>query len=131
MSQPAKIRTALGSALYSAIDTATTLNVYQGLAPQGGTPPYAVFNLQDGRDEYTFNSRAFSAQYTVKVVSNKLWPGEAQAAYDTLHQTLQDSALTVTGCTVQRLRRESIIEYQDPDRFWHVGAIYRIDLEEV
>lgn len=126
----AKPLTALGSALYSAIDTATTLNVYQGIAPQGGTPPYALFSPQTMRDDYTFNTRGVSASYQIKVVSAKQWPSEAQTAYDAMHATLQDSVPTVTGYYVQRLRRESVIQYQDSDRFWHVGGIYRIDIQE-
>lgn len=125
-----KAFTALGSALYAAIDAATALPVYQGIAPQGGTPPYALFNRQTARDDYTFTSRGVSATYQVKVVSNRQFPGEAQTAYDTLHGGLQDAALSVTGYTVQRVRRETTIEYMDGDRFWHVGGIYRIDIQE-
>ncbi len=122
--------TALGSALFAACGSATSLSVYQGLAPQGGSVPYAVFNMQTNQDQYTFNTRGLSATYQVKVVSNQYWASSAQTAYDAMHQKLQDAALNVTGYYVQRMRRESMIMYQDPDNFWHVGGIYRIDLQE-
>jgi hypothetical protein len=125
---------ALGSALYAAIGTAAgtvaPMAVYQGMAPQGSVFPYAMFNQQTARDEYTFTSRGMTASYQVKVVSNRQSDSEARAAYDRLHANLQDAPLTVTGYTLMRMRRETTIEYQDPDRFWHVGGIYRIDIEE-
>jgi len=128
---PGRAFTALGSALYGAIDAATPLPVYQGIAPQGGAPPYVIFNRQTGRDEYTFSSRGVSATYQVKVLSNRQFSGEAQAAYDSLHEGLQDAVLSVAGYTVRRVRREATVEYMDADRFWHVGGIYRVDVDEV
>jgi hypothetical protein len=126
--------TALGSALYTAIGTAlgtvTPLAVYQGLAPQGSAPPYAVFNQQTARDEYTFTSRGISASYQVKIVSNRQFANEAQLAYDRVHRSLQDAPLTVTGYNLLRMRRETTIQFMDPDRFWHVGGVYRIDIQE-
>lgn len=126
--------TAIGSALYSAIGTAAgtvePTAIYQGIATQGAAPPYILFNRQTAADRYTFTSRGISATYQIKVVSNKAWPGEAQIAYDRIHTSLQDAALTATGYALMRMRRETTIEYQDNERFWHVGGIYRIDTEE-
>ena len=125
---------ALGSALYTAIGTAigtvTPMAVYESLAPQGSVFPYTLFTQQVARDEYTFTSRGVSASYQVKVVSNRQFASEARTAYDRLHANLQDAPLTVTGYNLLRMRRETTIQYQDPDRFWHVGGIYRIDIEE-
>lgn len=121
---------ALGSALYAKLDAVGTVNVYDTLAVQGGTPPYCIFQEQAGVDEYTFTDNGVSTDYVVKVVSNRNWPGEAAQIYTHIHEGLQDTALTVTGFQSLRCRRRSTIKYRDPDGFWHVGGVYRIDLWE-
>ena len=120
--------TALGSALYAALGgTAAVPAVYYGLAPQGGTPPYVIIQRQAAVDEYTFTSQGISADYVIKVVSNRHWPGEAWQAYGTVHATIQAAALTIAGYTPLRFERRSTVEYIDPGRFWHVGGIYRVE----
>lgn len=120
--------TAFGSAIYNQLGgTAANPPVYYGLAPQGGTPPYIIVNRLDGDDEYTFNSSGVNTRYTVKAVSNRIWPNEAWNAYGSVHPTLQNAALTITGFTSLRCQRVSTIEYQDPGRYWHIGGIYRIE----
>lgn len=121
---------AFGSAIYSALGgTASSPAVYYALAPQGTEPPYVIFQRQAGADEYTFTSQTVNTEYVVKVVSNRNWPTEARAAYGTVHNTIQNAALSMTGFTLLRCERVSTIEYIDPDRYWHVGGIYRIEAE--
>lgn len=121
---------ALGSAIATAL-SGGTVGVYDTLAVQGGTPPYAIFQAQNpGEFEYTFNSTGLRADYVLKVISNRTWPGEAQQVYAHLHALLQNAALNVTGYSVQRCRATSAIKYRDDDGFWHVGGVYRIDLHE-
>jgi hypothetical protein len=119
---------ALGSALYARLGTAGTVGVYYALAPQGGTPPYCIIQRQAGVDEYTFTDGGVSTDYVVKIVSNRQWPNEAYQVYTHIHDALQDAPLTVTGFQLLRCRRRSTIEYREPEGFWHVGGIYRIDL---
>ncbi len=119
----------LGSAIYSALGgTAATPKAFYGVAPQGNAYPYTTIHRQAAIDVYTFNSDEVSADYVVKVVSNRQWPGEAYAAYGTVHAALQDAALSVTGYSALRCERQATIEYQDSERFWHVGGIYRIEI---
>lgn len=121
---------AFGSAIYSALGgTAASPAVYYALAPQGTEPPYVIFQRQAGVDEYTFTSQTVNTEYVVKVVSNRNWPTEARAAYGTVHNTFQNAALSMTGFTLLRCERVSTIEYIDPDRYWHVGGIYRIEAQ--
>lgn len=122
---------AIGSAFYSLLVAATALPVHQQLAPQGTKPPYVIFQRQAAVDEYTFTDKAVSADYLVRVVSNRTWPSEAQQAYDTLHMGIQDGVLSATGYNVLRMRRRSTVEYRDADGYWHVGGLYRIDVEKV
>ncbi len=122
--------TALGSAVYSVL-SAGTVDVYHSLAPQGATPPYAVFSAQNpGIDEYTFTSRGVSADYSVQVLSNRNWPTEAATVFTHLDALLQDASLNVSGYTALRCRRTSELMFRDNDGYWHVGAIYRIDIHE-
>ncbi len=119
--------TAIGSALYTACDNASTVPVYYGIAPQGSVCPYIIINRQAAIDEYTFTSRSISADYQVKVISDRLWPTQAATLYDALHTGIQGRALTITGYSALRCERESTIEYRDTGGFWHVGGLYRIE----
>lgn len=122
---------AFASAVYSALGgTAATPAAYYALAPQGSTPPYCVFQRMTGSDEYTFDDGGVNADYLVKIVSNRQWPGEAYAAYGTVHSAMQGKQLTISGFTALRCERRTTVEYQDNDRFWHVGGIYRIEAWE-
>lgn len=120
--------TAFASALYTALGgTASSPRAYYALAPQGATPPYTIFQRMSASDEYTFDQQGVGADYMVKVVSNRTWPGEAANAYGTVHAAIQDAALTIGGYTALRCERRTTIEYLDNDRFWHVGGIYRVE----
>ena len=122
--------TALGSAIYSLLSGAATVSIYNQRAPQGGTPPYGIFNRQSAIDERTFNTAGISSDYVLKAVSNRVWPGEAKEVYQGLHSIMQDGALSVSGFVLLRNQRGSTFEYQDADGFWHVGGLYRIEIEE-
>jgi hypothetical protein len=134
--------TAMGSAIYGKLGTvqytyptngtATTtgaLGLYDTQAPQGSAPPYLIYQVQSTLDLYTFGSKSGeSADYFVKVVSNRQDPtAQAFAIYDQMHSVLQDAALSLSGGYSFRCRRSSRRQYQDADKFWHVGGIYRID----
>jgi hypothetical protein len=122
---------ALGSAIYACLGSASSaLPVFQSIAPQGQATPYVVFNRQAGVDDYTFTSKELSTDYTVKVVDDDKWPTDALRAYGTVHSTMQDARLTLTGFTLLRARRNATLNYQDQDGFWHIGGIYRIDVQD-
>jgi hypothetical protein len=121
---------AVGSALYTACDNASTVPVYYAQVPQGSAFPAIVINRQAAVDVRTFTSEELSADYQVKVISNRNWPQEAAAAYDALHATLDGTALTVTGYTALRCERTSTIEYRDADGYWHIGGLYRVDVHK-
>ena len=119
---------AIGSALYKACDTSSTVPVYYGIAPQGSACPFIVINRQAAIDMYDFTDSMLSADYQVKVVSDRQWPTEAATLYDALHTGIQGTALTITGYSALRCERESTIEYRDGGGYWHVGGLYRIDV---
>lgn len=120
---------ALGSALYSLLDGATTLPVYYGVAPQGTPPPYVIFSRQSARHEYTFDGHGVDAKYLVKVVTLDPWPTSAQRTYDALHSQVQDGGGgTVAGYQLLRLRRASTVEFRDDKQAWHVGGVYDVEV---
>lgn len=127
----------LGSAVYGVLNAAGTVSVYNTLAPQSATPPYCVFQVQNaGVDEYTFGTAnttvITSADYLVQVLSNRVWPGEAAEVYTHIHAAMQDAApgTLLPGYTLLRCRRASSIQFRDPDGYWHVGGVYRIDVQQ-
>ena len=122
--------TALGSAIYTLLDTSATVSIYNQRAPQGSTPPYGIFSRQSAVDEYTFTSAGVGADYAVKCVSNRVWPGEAAEIYQGLHAIMQNGALSVTGFLLLRNERGSTFEFQDREGFWHVGGLYRVEVQE-
>ena len=121
---------AIGSVLHSAMTAAATVTVYDTLAPQGATPPYAIRQMQAAQADYTFNTDNLTADYVLKVVSNRRWPSEARLVYGHLHDALQDSALSVSGYTLMRCRRSALIEYRDSDEYWHSGGMYTVEFRE-
>lgn len=119
--------TAFGSAIYSLVDAATSTPVYYALVPQGSAFPAVTVSRQDSLDDYTFTSSGVSAEYLVKAISNRTFPSEAAGIYDTLHGSINNRQLTITGFQALRFQRQSTIEYLDPDHYWHVGGVYRLD----
>lgn len=122
----------IGSAVYGVL-SAGTVPVFHTIAPQGSAVPYAIMQPQQpGVDSYTFGAgREISADWVVKVISDRQWPGEAINLFTYMDGLMQDAALAVAGWRVLRCRRLSSLQYQDPDRFWHVGGVYRVDLSKV
>lgn len=126
---------AIGSAMYTLLDSATSLPVYNERAPQGTVTPYVIFNRQDARDTYTMSGKpSINADYVVKVVSADYGPTAAQSAYDSLHGSINHGGtVTVNGYTLTHFERQSTIQYQEPitgGGFWHVGGIYRVQVWE-
>ena len=119
---------ALGSAITTACDNASTVPVYYARAPQGSACPYIIVNRQAAIDEYDWGGTALSTDYQIKVVSDRQWPAQAATLYDALHAGIQGTALTITGYSALRCERESTIEYGDGEGFWHVGGLYRVDV---
>ena len=139
---------AIGSALYSRLGTASyvhntngtattsgTLGTYYALAPQGVNPPYIIVQLASALDDYTFgtaaNKHGFDSDYIIKVISDRYYPtAQAYGIYGQLHNYLQDAPLSVTGHQLLHCRRTSLIEYLDSDGYWHVGGLYRLNAWE-
>lgn len=119
----------IGSAVASYLGTAGTVPVYQDLAVQGSQPPYVIYSHQSAPEIYTWDGSEVQAEYQVKVVSNRENSAEATRLYKEVHAVMQDAPLSLgDGVSLLRCRRIATVKYQDSQRFWHVGGIYRIDV---
>lgn len=126
---------ALGSALYSRLNSQGTIDIYYQLAPQNTTPPYGIIQPQSpGVDtEYVFgdsDSNIIEAIYTVKVITKDTWPYTAWSLYQHFDTAIQGYPITVTGYDLQRLTRESAIEFRDQQDYWHCGSLFKIVLHK-
>lgn len=126
--------TALGSAIASTIGTAIGVPLYMNVAPQGGTPPYCVYQFQAATDDYVFGNGADSitaADVSFRVISNRVWPGEALLIYGgSVHPRVQRASLSVAGHKLLRCERTGQIPpYRDADGYWHVGGLYRVAVQ--
>jgi hypothetical protein len=118
----------LGSALYQKTATNGTVTTYYQKAPQDASTPYCLVQYVTATDEYTFGDRGINATYSIKVVTDHKLPFGAINLYSTVHSTVQDSVLTITGYQTLRIRRESQFQFEDPQHFWNVGGIYSLDV---
>lgn len=122
---------AIGSALYTALG-GTAGTVYYSLAPQQTAPPYIIVARDSGSDDYAFGGDTVTdTTYVIKAVSNRQWPtSEAYGLYADAHAKVQNVALSMTGYTALRCVRQVTLEYQDTDRYWHVGGVYRVEVDK-
>lgn len=122
---------ALGSAVYRLVDGATTTPVYYALAPQGTAHPFVMVQRQDAQDQHTFTGTGLTAEYVVKAVSRDQWPTAALGIYEGVHAGIEGGGtVTVSGQRLLRFERQTVVEYRDPDGYWHVGGIYRVEIWE-
>jgi len=125
---------ALGSALYSRLNSQGTVDVYYNLAPQNTPPPYAVIQPQSlGVDSYVFgdtDSNTISCLYTIKIIDDNRFPFNAWSIYQHLDTALQNYNLSITGYDLLRVNRDSSIELRDEQKFWNCGSLFRIDLHK-
>lgn len=125
---------AIGSAIYGRLATPLGSAIYDGIAPAGAPSTFAVWQVATDLDEYTFGANAKdleSLDVILRCVSDRHWPDRARAMYGTVHNYMQNAPLSVTGFTVIRCkRRGGKFQYQDSELFWHVGALYQIEIQQ-
>ena len=120
----------VGSALFNHIKNNGTIDCYYHKAKQSASVPYCLVYFMSANDDYTFNDKSLNADYVVKVISDKNFPEEAIRLYGDIHEIVQDSSLSMPGYNVIRLRRESILEYEDQFHFWNIGGLYNLDITQ-
>jgi phosphosulfolactate phosphohydrolase-like enzyme len=122
----------VGSAFFNSIRNAGTIATYYQKAPQSATTPYTLVYFMTANDEYAFgNSDGLNADYIVKVVSSQdkqYHPEIALALYSSVHSNIQDIVFSIPGYNVIKIRRESILTYEDQMHFWNVGGLYNLQI---
>jgi len=118
----------VGSALYNHIKNNGTIDCYYHKAKQSASVPYCLVYFMSANDDYTFNDKGLNVDYVVKVISDKNFPEESIRLYGDIHELVQDVSLTIPGYSVLRVRRESILQYEDQMHFWNVGGLYNFDI---
>ncbi|MES2867626.1 MAG: DUF3168 domain-containing protein [Actinomycetota bacterium] len=125
-------------ALYDRLKADATLmaltadgDVYHQRAPQNAQFPLIVFQRLSAVDEYTFKltGRMLNALWLAKGIArgDSATPAEQLAAR--IDVVLADASLTITGHDLMWLRRESTVDYLEPDgaeSFHHCGGLYRL-----
>ncbi len=136
----ANLRAELDIALFPVLNVAAITNLATGgvhntqALPESDFP-YVIYQYISKVDDYaTYTIRSGQALYMVKALSDKPWPKEALDIDTQIDIALQDTALTITGFTQLRFRREndmpSFIEDLGGKTIHHVGGIYRITADE-
>lgn len=134
-------------ALYGKMAGDTTLNgllaappagfaksIYYQMAPQAASFPYVIFSKQAGTPTYALAlpTAMDSEVWLIKGVARNT-PGEVTDSPDSiaarLDALLTDGTLSISGATKLYLRRESDVDYAEPDgdkQYRHAGSLFRL-----
>jgi hypothetical protein len=130
-------------ALYTALSGATALtsllaggtaspSVFHGVAPQGSTAPYVVFNSQSGSVPVkTFTANAYeNALYQVKGITSSRSARAAGTIQQQIDTAIDGPALSFGGHTHMGCERVQEVDYVENgpggQQYYHRGAIYRL-----
>lgn len=126
--------------IYSTLASDATLSslapggVWRGVAKQGTTGVFVVFNLQGEADIYTMGVRAMlDGVYQIKAV---LAGPSASAAWDAaarIDALFTDVSLVCTNGRVLLSRRQQIVSFTETDggeMYQHVGGLFSIVVQE-
>jgi hypothetical protein len=110
--------------------------IYHQVAPANTKSPYIILSKQTGNPYWTFGSRREDhlqrERWMVKAVCVGGSASPAEQAADRADELLHDAPLVIADTVLLYCRRASDIDYPEtsgPDRYSHVGAIYRIDTD--
>lgn len=108
--------------------------VWRGIAKQGTTGVFVVFNLQGEADIYTMGVRAMlDGVYQIKAVQAGTSASAVWDAAERIDALFTDASLTCTNGTVLLSRRQQIISYTETDggeMYQHVGGLFSIIVQE-
>jgi hypothetical protein len=106
-------------------------SIYYQQAPQGAGFPFVILNKQAGTPTEAFGDPdALDTDiWLVKAVDKNTTADTAEAVQDRVKTLLNDATLSISGATLQYLRRQSDVEYsevEDAVTYRHAGSLYRL-----
>lgn len=135
--KPDPLRTALvakleGDATLKALLSASDA-IYHRDAPQDAKTPYVIVNKQAGTRQWAMSGGQIRWPiYLVKAVDRSGSSGVADQIDTRIDELLTDAELSVEGFSHLYIRRDSDVDYGQPDSgglIHHVGGLYRIAIE--
>jgi hypothetical protein len=138
------VSTATRRAIYGKLSGDTTLNnllgtpatgysksIYYQIVPANAGFPFVVFQKQAGTPTQAFGSPSAmeTEVWLVKGIDRDTTADDAEAIQARIMALLNDTTLTISGSTLQFLRRESDIDYSEVDdgvTYRHAGSLYRL-----
>lgn len=131
------------AALYTRLAAAAAVTSKLGLgangifhrrAPLSTTPPYVILDRMAANDYYLFGAGRYEGQvWLVKAIDGGQDGGDSATTVediaDAVEVALHDAPLVVAGLNLMWIRRESRIDYDEPDgvaRWNHCGGLYRL-----
>ena len=128
-----KAGTALCAMLYGGTATGTA-DIYEDHARDDRGFPFVILNHQSGQWSYALDGARFgSFLYLVKAVSSEPYPRQAQLIDKQIDARLHNAALSISGYHELRVVRESDVRFSEIEgeqQFWHVGALYRVEVQK-
>lgn len=107
--------------------------IYHRYAPEDSETPYVIFNKQAGTRVWAMQGGQFRWPiWQVKAVDRADSSGAADEIDARIDEILTDAELEIDGFDHLYIRRDSDIDYGQPDSgglIHHVGGIYRIAVE--
>lgn len=110
--------------------------IYHRTAPVKTKVPYIIIHKQTGNPSWTFGGRRVDhlqqERWLVKAVCSGGTASPAEAVADRVDELLHDASLALDDALVLACLRVSDVDYGEtsgPDRYHHVGAVYRIDTD--
>lgn len=105
--------------------------IYYQVAPEGAAFPFLVFQKQSGYPTQAFGdpSALENDVWLVKAVDRKTTADDAETVAARVADLLNDATLSISGSTLQFLRRQSDVQYPeliDGVLYQHVGSLFRL-----
>lgn len=110
---------------------ATSTSIFHKVAPLNAALPYVVFHKSSGYPTWALSpaKRIETDVWVVKGVARQASAGAAEDIAEQIEVSLNDADLTITGRTHLYLRKDSDVDYGEPngtETYHHCGAMYRL-----
>lgn len=119
------------------VATLATGGIHAGVAPQGSTSPFVVYNRQGGADVMGLGAQRIMAGmlYQIKAVASGGSKAAAKAIANRIDTLLHAASGTTASGRILSCVRESEVNYVEVDetgeRWNHLGGLYRLHAQQL